>query len=97
MKKFLIVPLILFSFHLTAETIKRKVYINIRESGKETQLGIVDGTVSLYDETTGIYYRSLIKNGKIVKNIKLEKKEEIKFTEQFGYCPYHHTKISPNQ
>ncbi len=88
---FLVCSILLISTFSVADSFSQKVYVNVRYSSQETQIGIRDGAISMYDENSGTYYRFTVKSGKIDKQVKLEKKTNLQFVENYSYCPFHHT------
>lgn len=75
--------------------IQRKLWLNIRDSGKETQVGLVKGTISISNEDTGEFTKLIVKDSKVVKEIKFVRTEDISPHLISGYCPFHvHPKMT---
>jgi hypothetical protein len=93
MKKIIIaLSVILFTSTLFSQSTSLKTYITIHSKGQDTQLGVKDGVLSLYDADSGVYWRFSIKDGKIEKKIKIDRKEELptNIKTYSYYCPFHH-------
>ncbi len=97
MRKLLgLVCVLTLCYPLSGETTPKKVYVNVHSDRSDTQIGIVDGVISLHDSSSGQYRRYIVRKGKIDKQIVLNRKEKEKESfvgEQMGsafYCPYSH-------
>ncbi len=80
---------------LIGETSQKKVYVNIHADRNDTQFGIVDGTISMQDSTSGEYRRYIIRGGRLDKQIVLKKGENDKtfvnvMSSASVYCPWSH-------